>query len=151
MPSRKLEQALHVSRRTCLQVGGISVLGLSLPQLSQGEAAGSAASRRATARSCIMSYMIGGPAQHETFDMKPDADQGVRGEFSPIATSVPGTQICEYLPKLARLAHRYALIRSVHHDGTFLGAGVHYNLTGFKHAPRTGRCWTGAIPLRSAG
>jgi hypothetical protein len=139
MPSRKLEQARHVSRRTCLQVGGISALGLSLPQLSQGEAAESAASRRATARSCIMLYMIGGPAQHETFDMKPDADQDVRGEFSPIATSVPGTQICEYLPKLARLAHRYALIRSVHHDGTFHGTGVHYNLTGFKHAPRAGQ------------
>ena len=63
----------------------------------------------------------------------------MRGEFSPIATSVPGTQVCEYLPKLAGLAHRYTLIRSVHHDGTFHGTVVHYNLTGFKHGPRNGQ------------
>jgi hypothetical protein len=81
-------------------------------------------------------YMTGGPAQQETFDMKPDAAEAPRGEFKPIATSVPGTQICEHLPLLAKNAHRYSIIRSMHHDSTFHGAGSHYNLTGFPHAPR---------------
>ncbi len=85
-----------------------------------------------------MLYMIGGPPQHETFDMKPDAEAGIRGEFSPISTSVPGVQICEYLPQLAGLANRYSLMRSVHHDATFHAEGVHYNLTGLRNAPRNG-------------
>lgn len=138
MSSGKLKSPGHISRRDCLQVGG-SALGLGLAQLLETQAAQAAAPHRPTARSCIVLYMIGGPAQHETFDMKPDAEEGVRGEFAPIATSVPGTQICEYLPRLAKLADRYALIRSVHHDATFHGAGVHYNLTGQKHAPRSGQ------------
>ena len=65
--------------------------------------------------------MLGGPAQHETFDMKPEAAVGIRGEFSPIATAVPGLHVCEHLPRLARLAQHYTVIRSVHHDATFHG------------------------------
>lgn len=139
MPSSKLKQAEHFSRRTFLQAGGISALGVGLPQLDDSRTAEAARSGAAPAKSCIMLYMIGGPPQHETFDMKPDAAVGVRGEFSPISTTVPGLQICEYLPRLANLAERYSLIRSVHHDGTFHATGVHYNLTGWKHAPRNGQ------------
>ena len=139
VPSSKLEQAEHFSRRTFLQVGGISALGLSLPQLLTSRSARAARSGAATAKSCIMLYMIGGPPQHETFDMKPEADASVRGEFSPISTTVPGLQICEYLPRLANLAKHYSLVRSVNHDGTFHATGVHYNLTGWKHAPRNGQ------------
>ena len=116
MSSGKLEQAREIARRTFLQVGGISALGLGALNRFETQAA---ESHRPTARCCILLYMIGGPSQHETFDMKPDAKEGVRGEFSPIATSVPGTQICEHLPQLARLANRYAVIRSVHHDGDY--------------------------------
>ena len=81
--------------------------------------------------------MTGGPAQQETFDPKPDAPEGARGEFKPIATNVPGIQICEHLPLLAKQAHRYAIIRSTWHGSDTHGVGVHYNLTGLKHAPRT--------------
>ena len=84
--------------------------------------------------------MIGGPPQQDTFDLKPNAPAEVRGEFSPISTVVPGLQISEYLPKMAKIANLYSLIRSVYHDGgSFHAAGVHYNLTGWKNAPRSGQ------------
>ena len=141
MRSNRLNQARSFRRRTFVQAGGISALGLSLPRLVESQAAAEAASASPppSARSCIMLYMIGGPSQHETFDMKPEADERIRGEFSPIATSVPDIHICEYLPQLAQLTEQYSLVRSVHHDATFHAAGVHYNLTGMKHAPRAGQ------------
>ena len=92
--------------------------------------------RAGTAKACILLYMTGGPAQHETFDPKPDAPDGIRGDYRPIATTVPGTQICELLPMMAAQAHRYSILRSVHHGSDTHGVGVHYNLTGMLHAPR---------------
>lgn len=117
------------------------LLGFGVPQLVAAQAAGAASqSHKPTARACIVLYMIGGPPQHETFDMKPEAGSSIRGEFSPIATSVPGTHICEHLPKLAQQAKDYTIIRSLYHDGSgFHAAGVHYNLTGRLHAPRGGQ------------
>ena len=98
------------------------------------------AATTATAKSCIIVYLTGGPPQHETFDPKPNATAGVRGEFSNIATAVPGFHVCEHLPKLAKIANDYSVIRSVYHDSSsFHAAGVHYNLTGHKHAPRPGQ------------
>src|SRR5258706_10390946 len=102
MLSREFRQALRVSRRTFLQVGGIGALDLSLSRLLQ--AAGANTTSHATAKSCIMLYMLGGPPQQETFDMKPTAPVGPRSLFPPTATSVPGIQICSLLPKLARNA-----------------------------------------------
>ena len=122
-------------RRVCLQMGGLSALGVTLPELlSSRQAVGAVQS--SSARACILLYMTGGPAQQETFDMKPNAAEAPRGEFRPISTSVPGIQICELLPLLARNAHRFAVIRSMHHDQTFHGGGSHYNLTGFPLPPR---------------
>lgn len=94
-------------------------------------------SRAGRAKSCILLFGTGGPAQQETFDPKPDADSTIRGEFEPTATSVPGIQICEHLPLLAKCAHRYAIIRSTYHKSGTHGVGVHYNLTGLPNAPRT--------------
>ena len=141
MPSHHREFAASLPRRTFLQAGSIPLLGLGAPRLlmSNAEAAGSM-SHQPTAKACILLYMIGGPPQHETFDMKPEGDTANRGEFSPISTAVPGTHICEHLPRLARQADQYTIIRSLHHDGGgFHAAGVHYNLTGRMHAPRTGQ------------
>lgn len=129
------EDLLKLRRRVFLQLGGLGAVGATLPGLlhaRQAEGAGGSAS----AKSCILLYMTGGPAQQETFDMKPNAADGPRGEFRPISTSVPGTQVCELLPLLARNAHRYAVLRSMHHDQTFHGGGSHYNLTGFPLPPR---------------
>lgn len=116
-------------RRVFLQAGSLSALGLTFPQLLRARDEAVAA-HGATAKACILLYMTGGPPQQETFDMKPDAPAAPRGEFRPIDTSVPGTQICELLPRLAAHAHRYAILRAVHHDQTFHGGGSHYNLTG---------------------
>ncbi len=123
-------------RRTFLSMGGLATLGVTLPDQLGTRRALQAAGTKPSAKACILLYMTGGPPQQETFDPKPDAPEAPRGQFRPIATSVPGTQISELLPRLAANAHRYTIIRSVHHEQTFHGGGSHYNLTGFPHAPR---------------
>ena len=141
-----LNASTPLARRTLLQAGGLSALGLSLPQLSAARAAADAAPAKAmpgsrgTAKACILLYMLGGPPQQETFDLKPEAPGTARSLFRPIATNVPGMEICELLPDLARQADRFAILRSVFHAGNslFHGAEVHYNLTGWANFPREG-------------
>lgn len=82
------------------------------------------------ATSCILIWMDGGPSHFETFDPKPDAPLEIRGEFSPIATKIPGVQFAEHLPRLAGMADRFAVIRSVCHNQGNHGAGNHYMMTG---------------------
>src|SRR5262245_15282485 len=125
-----------MDRRSFLQVGALPPLGLSLGDALWLRATARATSGGAKAKACILLFMTGGPAQQETFDPKPDAPSGTRGEFRPTATNVPGVLICEHLPMLAKLADRYAILRSVWHGSDTHGVGVHYNLTGLKHAPR---------------
>ena len=126
----------QVGRRTFLQAGSLAALGLGLPELYAARQIGRVATGGGRAKSCILLFATGGPAQQETFDPKPDADSTVRGEFTAIPTSVPGIQICEHLPRLAAQAHRYAIVRSTYHKSGTHGVGVHYNLTGLLHAPR---------------
>lgn len=127
--------ALKHTRRTMLQLGSLGALGLTLPELLAARSEPAAPPARA--KSCILLFATGGPAQQETFDPKPSANDGYRGDFKPIATSVPGIQICELLPLMAQQAHRYAVVRSTWHESNTHGVGVHYNLSGLKHAPRT--------------
>jgi hypothetical protein len=87
------------------------------------------------ARSCILIFAWGGPSHLDTWDLKPDAPAEVRGEFRPIATSVPGVRVSEHFPRLARLAHRYAIVRSLTHDDPAHLSSVHHVLTG-NLAPR---------------
>jgi hypothetical protein len=82
------------------------------------------------ARSCILIYLLGGPPHLDMLDLKPEAPQEVRGPFAPIATNVPGVQICELLPKLARSADKYALVRSVSHPNSNHTPMIYYTLTG---------------------
>src|SRR5439155_24585793 len=112
----------RISGREWLQVGGLSLLGLNLPTLLQAEAAPHLQARspegktvRRRAKSCIMLFLAGGPSQLDMWDMKPSAPAEIRGEFKPIRTTVPGIQLSEHLPRLARSAHRFTLIRSAHH------------------------------------
>jgi hypothetical protein len=119
-----------ISRRDWLQVGGLGALGLSLPGLLRAEAAPRATSRRPGSRA-IMLFLAGGPSHLDMWDMKPAAPVEIRGEFKPIATTVPGIQLSEHLPQLARRAHRFTLIRSAHHRvANAHWAATYFALTG---------------------
>jgi Protein of unknown function (DUF1501) len=99
-----------VSRRNFLRIGALGMGGLSLPQLLRAEAA---TGRKSGSKAVIMIYLPGGPPHQDTFDLKMEAPSEIRGEFRPIPTNVPGTQICELLPRLARIADQYTIIRSI--------------------------------------
>src|SRR4051794_35463644 len=124
-------------RRRFLQVGSSSLLGLGLPGLLAGrEAAASAPAAAGRAKSVIVILLSGGLGQHDSFDMKPEAPEGIRGEFKPLDTAVPGIRMCEHLPRLAARADRLAIVRSMSHpEGNHLVA-VHRVLTGQPSNPR---------------
>jgi hypothetical protein len=117
------------TRREFMRVGAIGMGGLTVADLPRGRAG---AAKKA--KNCIQLFMWGGPSQLETFDLKPRAPEGIRGQFRPIATSVPGIRICEHLPLLARMAERYAIVRSVTHTGVNHGTSAYHMLTGHIHA-----------------
>lgn len=100
-------------RREFLRVGMLALGGLTLPDLLRLRA-GAGDQPRPT--SVILFWMWGGPSQLETYDLKPEAPQEYRGPLSPIRTNVPGIEICEYLPLQARMADKFSIIRSLHHE-----------------------------------
>jgi hypothetical protein len=112
-------------RRTLLRVGGAGLFGLTLPQLVRASG-----KRKARAKAVIFLHQYGGPGQHETFDMKPDAPAEVRGSFKPIRTKVPGLQVCEMLPRVADVADKLTLIRCVQHTMKNHNSAGYYSLTG---------------------
>src|SRR5215212_2916008 len=99
-----------LSRRNFLRIGGLALGGAALPQLFQAEAASGI---RRSHKAIIMIYLPGGPPHQDTFDIKVDAPSEIRGEFRPIKTNVPGIEICEHLPLIAKTADKLAFIRSV--------------------------------------
>lgn len=122
---------LRISRRQVLQTAGISLLNLSLPRLLHADAQRDRAAPSAQADSCILLFLNGGPSHLDMWDMKPEAPVEIRGEFKPIATTVPGVHLSEHLPKLARHMHHCALVRSVHHSvNNAHAAAVYCALTG---------------------
>jgi hypothetical protein len=126
----------NFSRRTMLQAGSIGLLGLGMNHLAGLRSADAAAEQPAgKARSCIYIFLSGGLAQHDSFDMKPEAADNVRGEFKPIATKTPGIQICEHLPMLAARSNLWALVRSLTHPSNDHSLGHHIMLTGRSPAP----------------
>ncbi|MDA1014977.1 MAG: DUF1501 domain-containing protein [Planctomycetota bacterium] len=102
-------------RRDLIRVGGLGMLGLTLPKLLQAEEAARQAGRVARAKSVIFLFQFGGPSHVDTFDRKPKAPDGYRSKFDWISTSVPGMEICEHLPETAKVMHKIAQIRTVHH------------------------------------
>jgi hypothetical protein len=125
-----------VSRRDFLQIGSLAVGGLSLPQLLRAE---SAAGRRSSNKSVIMVFLSGGPPHQDLVDLKPQAPAEVRGEFDPIATNVPGIEICELLPRLAKRTDKLAIIRSmVGSDGRHAAFQCH---TGQRSSPQPAGGW----------
>lgn len=131
-----LSTSAHVSRcdgiqrRDALRIGALTALGLGLTDWCQSRARADTSNRRAKA--CILLWLDGGPSHLETFDLKPDAPAEVRGPFRPIATDVPGIEICELLPETAKLAKHWTLIRSMTSPLGEHGLAHHYLLTGYK-------------------
>jgi hypothetical protein len=127
---------LPLTRRQVLQVGAAGVLGLSLPRLLQASAA--PADDTPPADACILVFLNGGPSHLDMWDMKPDAPVEIRGEFRPIATTVPGIQLSEHLPRLARQVHHCTILRSVHHTvNNAHAAAVYTGLTGHDRGDAT--------------
>jgi hypothetical protein len=117
-----------LTRRDLLHYGGIGLLGLGLPDLLGARAAGSG--QAGPEKSCIFIVQYGGASHIDTLDPKPLAPQHIRGPYRPIATSVPGTHLGELLPRLARLADRFALVRSMRHGNGVHDGGMHVCMTG---------------------
>src|SRR5271166_4274300 len=115
-----------VTRRETLRAGALTLMGgFGLPHLLEAEQGGRVRPRR-RARSVIVLYLLGGAATQDMVDLKPNAAAEVRGEFRPISTHVTGIRVCEHLPRMARWAHRLAIVRSLNHQ-----AGCHNPLPSY--------------------
>src|SRR2546421_10204770 len=123
-----------MSRRDFFHAGALSMLGLTMPGFVEMQAQG--AVRPDKDVNCIMLFLLGAPSQLDTWDMKPEAPAEVRGPFRPIETNVPGLQISEVFPKLARQMDKVALVRAVYHQATAVHDTGHQMM-------QTGRLFTG--------
>jgi hypothetical protein len=121
----------RLSRRDFLTAGALGALCLSSQTF--GASTTGALPGFGRAKRCLLLFLTGGPPQHDTWDMKPKAPAEIRGEFKPIATSVPGTQICELFPQLAKLTDKYCIVRSVTHGDTVHTSAGYTMLTGVVH------------------
>src|SRR5205807_789131 len=133
----KVASCEGLSRREWLQVGGLPILGLLLSDLLRVRAA-ERLTRAADlsfgrAKSCIVAFRFGAPAHQDIWDLKPDAPSEMRGEFKPIASSVPGIFVGEHIPRIASQAQHLALVRSVSHPDDTHTVAMHYMLTGHRH------------------
>lgn len=118
-----------LTRRNCLQLGLGGLLGSSFVDLLRARTeAADATAKRPT--SCILIWQDGGPSHYETFDPKPAAPKEIRGQFEPIDTKVPGVFFSKHLRELAKIADKFAVVRSIQHNEGNHGAGNHYMMTG---------------------
>jgi hypothetical protein len=121
-----------------LQVGGAGLLGLNLPRLLRAENSAPGLGLTPRADACILLFLNGGPSHLDMWDMKPDAPAQIRGEFRPIASSLPGVMVSEHLPRLARFMHQGTLIRSAHHSvNNAHAAAVYVGMTGHDRGDAT--------------
>src|SRR5580765_1913162 len=119
------------SRRNLLQVGAVGALGLGLPQfLTASEDSRAAKQNKRSPKSCIFIVQYGGASHLDSLDLKPGAPSEVRGPDKPIATTVPAMHLCELMPRLARLADRYCIVRSMSHPNAAHDGGMHVCMTG---------------------
>jgi Protein of unknown function (DUF1501) len=121
-----------ITRRDCMRFGLGGLFGLGLVDLLRlrGASAVGAGNRPGRATSCILIWMDGGPTHYETFDPKPDAPKEIRGSYQPISTKVPGTYFSKHMTRLASIADKFAIVRSIQHNQGNHGAGNHYMMTG---------------------
>ncbi len=129
-----LSRTLSTTRRTFLTTAGAGLLGLHTNQLLQAESIG--VTGAAKAKSVIFLFLYGGPSQLETFDLKPDAPEKIRGPFKPIPCKTPGLKISEALPKLAKVSDKFCVIRTMTHTYNDHSGAGHYLQTGKRwHVP----------------
>jgi hypothetical protein len=136
-------------RRDFLKIGAGGLLGLGLADLLRLEARAARASaspKRADA--VIMVWLAGGPATIDMWDMKPGAPEGIRGEFKPVATRVAGVQICEYLPRMAAVADKVTLVRSLQHTIPSHGPATMFVTTGNKPTPALSYPSLGSLAMK---
>ena len=132
-----------ISRRAFMQIGGLGFGGLTLPQLLRAE---NLSGVKSSHKSVIMVLLPGGPPHLDMFDLKPDAPADIRGEFNPIRTNVPGIEICELMPRLAKMADKFVPIRSL--IGALDDHNVHWCVTGWEtHPEQTGSKEIPGYPL----
>ncbi len=126
-----------LTRREVLRAAGAGLLGLSLPRLMQAEASPvPQGGRGGRAKSVIFMFLFGGPSQLETFDMKPDAPQDIRGPFRPTGCRTPGLLMSDHLPRLANISDKYCVVRTMTHPYNDHSGGGHYLQTGKRwHIP----------------
>ncbi len=140
--TRPLQQSgprKKLSRRDVLQAGSIGAVGLSLPQLLAAEESAKPSGVHAKADSCIVIYLNGGPSHLDMWDMKPQGVVDIRGEFTPVASSLPGVEVCEHLPRLSQLMHQTTLVRSMNHSvNNSHAAAVYAALTGHDRGEQGG-------------
>lgn len=130
-PSEQLVPAHpQFSRRTAIQAGTLGLLGLGMHQVPELQAAPSTGQPNGDFRRCIYIFLSGGLAQQDSFDLKPQAPEAIRGEFRPIATETPGIEICEHLPLLAQRSRHWSLCRSMSHSTNGHTLGHYFMLTG---------------------
>ena len=129
-----------LTRRDFLRVGalGAGAVGLSLGDLGASQSADK------KDINCILLFLVGGPSQLDTWDPKPDAPDEIRGPFRPIKTNVPGVEICEHFPLMAKQADRYAILRSVHHKAAPIHETGHQLM-------QTGRLFRGGLEYPNYG
>jgi hypothetical protein len=128
-----------VPRRQFLQIGGLALGGLSMPAILQAEAKARAEGREVKTgglghKAVIMIYLSGGPSHQDMYDLKMKAPKEIRGSFKPIGTSVPGIQICEHMPRLARSMEKFAIIRSLYGSPNQHNSDI--SLSGYPSGPR---------------
>ncbi len=134
-----IPQHLRLHRRAAIQAGAVGLLGLGMNHVDGLRALAATTDRAGSsdpkAKNVIYIFLSGGLAQHDSFDMKPGAPEGIRGEFHPAATRTPGLQICEHLPMLAERSNLWSLVRSMHHGQPEHSAGHLLMLTGRNKLP----------------
>jgi hypothetical protein len=126
----------HIGRRELLQVGGMSLIGAGLSDLLRLETHATSALTRQKAKSVVFIFQSGGPSQHETFDPKPDAPEGIRGEYGTAQTRLPGVRFCEYLPLLSARADKFSIVRTMHHPAERPFRNEHSSCAYLLHAGR---------------
>src|SRR5437870_757573 len=127
----------QVTRRQWLQLSTLAGLGLAAGRAAFAAESASSIPGFGRAKSVILVFTNGGQSQIDMWDPKPNAPLDVRGAFQPIATAVPGVQFCEHMPRIARVADRFTVVRSMSHEDLDHGSAAYLALTGVYHARRS--------------